>query len=348
MDWQPELSVAVIAASGLGTTVAAAATAAVQRDAADADLATLCLLADAALRADLPDALDGVIATLTAAAAVQRDTLALLSAVEPLAQLHRYGNVRRADTSAVAAALDGIATRAAIGLPTAVVGLDDDAAGDLCRLLDQVHRGLATADRPDLRARWLDSLAVVARRGGVHGILAGRSTRLLLDAGRLEPDEARRRLGFALSSAADHVAAAAWLEGFLVGRATDPAGGRAGTPGDALLLLHDPALLGVVDGWLASVPPAVFDDVLPLLRRTFAGFPAPERRAVGEHVRRLHAGPGPAARRADAGDLDPERATLPLPLLRQILGLPDGSAAFRRDDEGTLQSARASTAGEGP
>lgn len=317
LDWEPELSVAVIASSGLGTTVAAAAAAAVRRDAAEADLAALCRLADTALHADLPDALDEVLATLTRAAAVQRDTLVLLAAVEPLAQLHRYGGVRRIDTHAVAAALDGIATRAAIGLPGAALALDDEAASDLSGLLDAVHRGLATAGRPGLRDRWLDSLATVAGRDGVHGLIAGRCTRLLLDAGRLDPPEVGRRMGLALSAAADQLRAAAWLEGFLVGRA------GAGTPGDALLLLYDPALLAIVDGWLRGVPDPAFDDVLPLLRRTFAPFPAPERRALGEHLTRLR-GDGTAAARPDAehaDDLDPTRAALPVPLLLTVLGL---------------------------
>ena len=42
--------------------------------------------------------------------------------------------------------------------------------------------------------------------------------------------------------------------------------------------MHDERLLGLVDGWLTGMPADAFTEVLPLLRRTFAAFAAPERR----------------------------------------------------------------------
>jgi len=99
--------------------------------------------------------------------------------------------------------------------------------------------------------------------------------------------------------------AAAWVEGFLAG--------------DASLLLHDRELLGVLDDWVAAVRGTVFDEVLPVLRRTFATFPAPERRALGSHLRRLDEGGGdPSAGNEET--LDWERAALVLPRLRELLG----------------------------
>ena len=50
--------------------------------------------------------------------------------------------------------------------------------------------------------------------------------------------------------------------------------------------MHDPALLSIVDGWVAQVEPEAFDDLLPLLRRTFSEFAKPERRMIGERVSR--------------------------------------------------------------
>jgi hypothetical protein len=57
--------------------------------------------------------------------------------------------------------------------------------------------------------------------------------------------------------------------------------------GDATLLIYDPRLLQVVDGWVAGVDDETFDDVLPLLRRTFSAFSEPERREIGEQVTRI-------------------------------------------------------------
>src|SRR5439155_270104 len=83
-----------------------------------------------------------------------------------------------------------------------------------------------------------------------------------------------------------------------------------------------PVLAGLLTRVAVGLPAAVAavdDDGLPVLRRTLATFPAPDRRALGSHLRRLEQGGGP-----DAGDetLDTERAARVLPRLRQLLGAP--------------------------
>jgi hypothetical protein len=101
--------------------------------------------------------------------------------------------------------------------------------------------------------------------------------------------------------------AAAWIEGFLTG--------------DGLLLVHDERLLRLVDGWLTGIPPDAFVEALPLLRRTFSEYPAPQRRQIGERAVRL--GDGSARPHADDGGgagLDDERADLVLPTVAALLG----------------------------
>lgn len=83
----------------------------------------------------------------------------------------------------------------------------------------------------------------------------------------------------AVSAGAAPARAAAWIEGFL--------------SGGALLLLHDEALLGLVDGWIAGLPAGSFTGVLPLLRRTFGAYSAAERRAIGERLRHRAGPPRP-------------------------------------------------------
>ena len=60
-------------------------------------------------------------------------------------------------------------------------------------------------------------------------------------------------------------------------------------------------------------------EVLPLLRRTFGEFAAPERRAIGERVRNRVRGGGDRST-AELLDLDLERAERVLPTLRLLLG----------------------------
>jgi hypothetical protein len=307
LAWRPELSVALIDAARSGTTIETAATDVLARRAAEADVATLTRTIEAALLADLPDAVAAAVGALEERSARQHDTLRLMAAVEPLARLARYGDVRRVDTGIVEGVLDGIVLRVAIGLGAAVASLDDDAAVEVRQRVDEVQRGIAVLDRDDLRTAWLDALGGVAEQAGVHGSVAGRAVRILLDGGRIGSDEASRRLSRTLSRAADAAVGAAWLDGFLAG--------------DASLLLHDVGLLAVLDEWVATVPAAAFDDVLPLVRRTFSGYSRAERRQVGERVRRLDGSGTPVvAAGTTSSDIDPARAALVHPVLRSILG----------------------------
>jgi hypothetical protein len=166
-----------------------------------------------------------------------------------------------------------------------------------------------TSDGPGplagLRERWEAALSGLAQREGLHGTVAGRLNRLLLDAGRLTPAEANRRLGLVLSTAGDPGRAGAYLEGFLAG--------------GALLLLHDPELLEVVDAWLTGAGGRAFDDLLPLVRRAFASFSAAERRQIGQQVTALGDAGARGHRPADS-DIDEARAALVLPTLRLLLG----------------------------
>ncbi|HEX7168185.1 MAG TPA: DUF5682 family protein, partial [Acidimicrobiales bacterium] len=303
--WEPELSVLTIEASGLGTTVADAVVSKVRQDSdAATDLVTLTELVEASLLAGLDDAVRAVIERLREKAAQQHDTTQLMAAIEPLARVSRYGDVRGAASEAVSELLDALVRRVAVGLGLAVASLDDDAAAQMRELLGRVHSAIALLDDRDLATVWSGALRGVADGNDVHGGVRGRAVRLLLDAGELTHDDARRRLSLALSVGADHVQAAAWIEAFLLG--------------DALLLIHDASLLATLDEWIAGARPDVFDDVLPILRRAFARYEPAERRLIGEHAAR-----GPRAEGAPADDddeLDAERTALVVPRIRLLLG----------------------------
>ncbi|MEU8238596.1 DUF5682 family protein [Actinoplanes missouriensis] len=305
--WQPEFAVRLVEGSMWGTTVASAATARVTRRAdAATTLAEVTELVEICLLADLGDAYPRVLAALDSRAALDTDVHHLMAALPALARTSRYGDVRRTDVSGLSAVTAGLLARICAGLPAAAVSLSDDAAQQLRDGMDGVHQAVALLGDDALRELWLTTIAALAARPGLHGLPAGRLTRLLLDAGRLDGAEVRRRLRLPLTAGGSPASAAAWVEGFLAG------GG--------LLLVHDEALLSLVDEWLADIPPESFEDVLPLLRRTFGGFDAGERRAIGERV--AHGagggGGGPAAETVAA--IDRERAAAVLPTLSALLG----------------------------
>ena len=304
LRWQPEFAIRLVEGSMYGTTVAAAATAKVVRAADRAEtLGDVTALVETCLLADLTDAYPQVLAALDARAALDADINHLMAAIPALARTLRYGDVRRTDVAGLATVTTSLLTRVCAGLPSAVGSLSDEAAALLRDRLDGVHTAVGLLDDPGLRERWLSTLESVAGRADLHGLLAGRLTRLLLDAGRLDGAEVRRRLRLPLTVGTPPAHGAAWVEGFL--------------SGGGLLLVHDDALLALLDDWLADIPADAFDDVLPLLRRTFGAFDAGERRAIGERV----SGPRSAAADNPSGlGFDPARADLVLPTLSALLG----------------------------
>jgi hypothetical protein len=322
IQWQPELAVNLIEAGIWGNTVEDAATGRVRSLAEQADsLPLITKLVDAALLADLSGAIPDLMQRLQDAAAVSTDVAHLMDALPALANVMRYGSVRRTDAGVVSRVVDGLVARICIGLPGAVASLSDEAAAEMFARVLATHEAITLLRNEEHIASWYVVLRQLADQQGLHGLIAGRACRILLDAGRFAQDEAARRMGLALSTATEPPQAAAWIEGFL--------------KGSGLVLLHDRALMSVLDTWVEELRPDTFTALLPLLRRTFSTFAPPERRQMGEWLRR-----GPSAAHGSSHDaqFDTERAEAALPLVAMLLGLefPLGEEARRaRSGSGT-------------
>ncbi|MYR33151.1 hypothetical protein GTW20_12975 [Nocardiopsis alba] len=306
LRWHPEMDVALIEAARWGTTVSSAAVARTVEIAEAAELPTLTKLTEQCLFADLGEALPEVLARLTDRAATDADITHLMSALPPLARSTRYGDVRGTDGGHLRSVAREILTRVRIGLVGAVRGLDDDAAGRFVQAIDETN-GAATLLGDDL-AEWLDTLADLAVRENVPGRIAGRVNRILTDAGRVDAEELRRRLGLVMSPGVEPTRAVAWLEGFL--------------QGSGLILVHDDRLLGLIDTWLLGLSEERFVAILPLLRRTFGAFGGGERQEIGTAVTRLDTGGG--ARVRERRPVDERRAA---PAVAAVLGLLERSGA---------------------
>jgi hypothetical protein len=126
--------------------------------------------------------------------------------------------------------------------------------------------------------------------------------RLLFEQETCGENEVWTEMTFHLSPHRPPLDAAHWLEGFL--------------SGGGLLLLYRPALWHVLNRWVASLEPGNFEQILPLLRRTFSRFTKAEKEKIFALARRGvssdAASPSP--------ELDAERAALLQPLLKQLFG----------------------------
>lgn len=305
LRWDPEQEVALIEAAPWGNTIEQAATRfTIYRAQQCGVLAELTVIVEELLLAELPEAVREVMHRVENQAALTTDVAHLMEALSPLAAVMRYGNVRQTDASMVGHIVSGLTARICAGLPPACSALNDDAADEMLDRINKTHSALTTLADPDLSSTWSTTLQQLGADDVLHGLLAGRCTRLLFDDHLLALDETATRLSRRLSRANAPLQVAAWLEGFL--------------SGSGLLLLHQPELWGMLNGWLSGLTGDHFTEVLPLLRRTFSTFSSPERRQMGELAR---SGQGAVSAKVSVDeDIDETRANRMLPTFALLLG----------------------------
>ncbi|RYD22844.1 MAG: hypothetical protein EOP88_06520 [Verrucomicrobiaceae bacterium] len=307
LQWKPELAVAIIDASAYGNTVESAAAAKLVRARPEElGLAPITARLDLALLASLPEAVEILLKRLDAAGAISHDIAELLEAMPSLARISRYGDVRATDSAAVAHLLTGFASRIHAGLPAAGTGIDEAAAAMLSKYVREYAGALMMLENAELTADFHTTLGKMAELDGIHPKVGGVAIRLLRDASHLDDETVARHLAYALSPGMAALHSASWMEGFLQG------GGS--------LLVHDRALLGLIDTWLTSLGPDVFQATLPLLRRTFGTFSSPERSRIAASAAQ-GAGHVPVA--AAPLEMDHGRALPAIAAVARLLALPE-------------------------
>jgi len=310
LQWQPELAVRIIEASRWGNSLVQAASAKAQHSLdADTDLPHIAELLNAALLANLPLLVDALVERLHQQAATTTDIQQLLQTLPPLAQVWRYGSVRQSDTQALGKIIDSLTIRAAIALPVAC-SLNDEAAAKLHPVLLQANEAIRLRENAEIRASWLDALSTLVHTDSAAALLRGCACYVLLDEGRLDDAALHQQLNHNLSPAVPPLDATHWLEGLLNRQAT--------------LLLHTELIWKAVDQWLSELSSALFIQILPLLRRSFAEFTRSERRELGEKAAQSSAASVQPVRvlgRAAVDEARMARAVQVLPRLQELIGL---------------------------
>ncbi|MGO1080096.1 DUF5682 family protein [Inquilinus sp. CA228] len=307
LAWAPELSVRLAEALVHGITIEqAAAGSALARAEASTGIHDLAGLVRRCLLADLPDAAERCIARLQAAAVNAVDVAGLMLAVPPLVSILRYGTARKIPVEALSSLAKAMTAEIHAGLAVACANLDDASAGRMREAMTAFDAAQGLLADEHLDAEWLRRLRSVADDTATVPLLAGLALRRLYDRSALREDEVAAAFSRALSPAVPPKAVGTWLEGFL--------------GGNAEVILQDPALFGLVDGWLEAQDDATFTESLPMLRRSFGTFGAAERRRllaeVGKGRRRQAATPAVGTTAADSPAFREA-----LPLLLTILGM---------------------------
>ncbi len=300
--WTPELSIRLIEQSVWGNTIEEAAIAYMGQAAESAtQINVMTRLLQSVLLASLGEVTPYILKRLHELATVTYDMSDLLLATPPLIEILRYGDVRRTQSDAILPVLESLVIRLCIGLKAACTQIDSDVAIELNSHIEPFHRMLPLADQPQLLERWHNTLQTLAVGKGVQPLLMGMATRFLLSDQQLTQEEATKMMGLALSNANEPLYSAHWLEGFLSGMEQ--------------MLVRDEKLFRLIDDWVVSLKPDTFEEMLPLIRRTFSTFGAPARRTLGEQIKH-------GKRSIQTLAIDEDRANRVLSLMRQLLGLP--------------------------
>lgn len=307
-QWQVEFAVKLIEANTWGNTTERAASG-YARHLADqaATLPELTELLNRAVLAELPEALEYLLASVETKAALAADVRQMMDALPPLVRVAHNGDVRETKSEHLLPVIDGLFERVVIGLPGACASLDDDAANSLVQSIDRADFSLEKLNRQEQYAEWLRLLGNLSEREGVHGLVRGRCCRILFDKHKINGEELQRLASLALSSAVPYAQAATWLEGVL--------------HGSGQLMLAQDGLWKALDQWLCELQPDSFVELLPLLRRAFSDFSGSERRMMGEKARHLHREPGAGGFGPESAEIDLQRAGRVLPVLAQVLGV---------------------------
>ncbi len=312
LAWAPELSVKLAEALVFGITIdQAAGAAAVARMSETASIAALADTVRRCLLANLPEAAEDCIARLQAAAVNAVDIASLMRAVPSLVSILRYGTARKMPLDALSALAKALAVEVNAGIGLACGGLDETAAGDMHDAMAAFDAALLLLDDAHLSEEWHRRLQGLVDGPNTVPLIAGLALRRLYDRTILDATAVAQAFARALSPSQPPKSAGLWLQGFL--------------GGDAEVLLHDPVLFGLVDGWIAEQEEENFVETLPMLRRAFGNFDSSERRRLLLQVDKgTSRGSAPAAQRVTAASPGFERA---LPLLRTILGLDEEVAS---------------------
>lgn len=306
LEWKVDFVIRVIEAGIWGNNIQDAAAAFICDKANKAiDLPQVTYLVKSTLLANLPKAVEHILSKLQEKASLANDITHLMAALPPLAQVTRYGNVRKTDAESVSQVVDELIARVCVGLVNACFSLNDEAAAEMYNHIINTHQVVNLLQKDEHTKAWHQALRKLSETNSLHGLIAGRACRLLYEVKEFDIEETGSHMSLALSSANEPTKVASWIEGFLKDSGT--------------ILVHDTKLWEILDLWTTSLKEDIFIVLLPLLRRTFSTFQKAERRQIGTLAKKGSS--KIKTSKTTPKDLDQVRAEKTIPLLAKLLGL---------------------------
>ncbi|HOZ50664.1 MAG TPA: DUF5682 family protein [Chitinophagaceae bacterium] len=303
ISWTPELYIALIEKAPWGNTIELACNQFVINETKYCKrLSEISSLVQKALPAELHDGISFLMKRMDELSASTNDTVELIDTMIPLVQISRYGNVRKTDLETVNFILHTVFYRMIVGLPMSTIGIDDDQTNFLAGKLNEVQQAILILNIDDLKQSWLNTILTISTNEHVSAMIQGLGHKILYDTQFVESNFTQIAFSRALSIQQDPNFAVNWLEGFLK---------DAGN-----LLILDEIIWNIVYDWVASISQDNFQELVPLLRRTFSAFNSVEKIKLAEKVK--HGKSQIGNTNIDLG-LHEERAQRVIPIIEKLL-----------------------------
>ncbi len=302
MHWNPDFSIKIIEAGMWGNTLEQACLNYLEdrtRTSSDS-LVEMTQLLQRLIHANLPEAMFKLVQQLGHIAAVAQDINHLMEALPPLIHVTRYGDVRNTAVKMIRGLLNEIIPRICVSLSSACLSLDEKAARSRFDRMQLVNHALALLEEVEYMEQWRFALHHLAQNDAVGGILSGFATRIVFDNSMISEELMSVRMSYALSASVKANHACMWLEGFLYG--------------SGLLLIHNPSLWSIVDSRMGNLNDEEFQEIVPLLRKTFAAFSEAERTKMYDIVEHGQV----EIQLAKKVELNPKQVKQMLPQLKRI------------------------------
>ncbi|KAA3437147.1 DUF5682 family protein [Rufibacter hautae] len=305
LRWKPELHIQLLEKAAWGNTVEEAANAYLTHLSAQASqLPQVTELLEHAIPAELTVGVAALMKQLDVLAANTSDVQELMQAFLPLVQVKRYGNVRNTDAATVQLIMDSLMARICAGLPAACSNINEDTGTALAGWILRLDQAVLLLEEEAYHAEWYEALEQVLTTHQVNALISGTCCKLLHSAGVFDADITATAFSNALSRGNAPTYASSWIEGFLKNSATT--------------LLLDDRIWSIIDDWLTDLSPEIFQELVPILRRTFADYSGAEKRKLASKAKT-----GGSVTMVSSQDLeiDQERARKVLPVFYSLMGL---------------------------
>ncbi len=308
LKWNPGFSLRIIEAGIWGNTIYDAASKRLFALAQRAEtLPELTDFVDAALKADLKESVEYLVIQLEELTARTKDVFHLMDTLPHLIQAIRYGSTRKLDAENLSQLIHHIIPRITVGLVGACTQMDDDSSKEIFEKILVTNHFINIFNHTPYFEQWEESLLKLINHTHLNNRLKGGATRLLFDRKALTLPQTIDFMTYELSSITDADKGAGWLEGFL--------------HDSGLLLIHHTELWKIIDQWITTIPMDTFTDILPILRRTFAGFPEAERKQLMTMAKKKADGKK-EKKEGSSHFFDEGRAQVVLPTIRLLLKSP--------------------------